>query len=56
MPLSRVRDEARTLELAIHCGGLDLCREMDIRIAADKSGDAVLFSSRLRSEEKRDLP
>ena len=56
MLLRRIRDEVRAVELPFRCDGPDVRREMDIRIAADKSGRVVLFSARLRSEEERELP
>lgn len=56
MLLRRIRDEVRAVELPFRCDGPDVRREMDIRIAADKSGRVVLFSARLRSEEARELP
>ncbi len=34
---------------SLRCDGPDAAREMDIRIAADRSGRVVLFSARLRS-------
>lgn len=54
MLLRRLRDEVRRVELPFRCDGPGVRREMDIRIAADGSGRAVLFSARLRSEERRD--
>jgi hypothetical protein len=56
MLLRRIRDEVRAVELPFRCDGPDVRREMDIRIAADKSGRVVLFSARLRSEEEREFP
>jgi hypothetical protein len=53
--LRRVREGAR-VELPFRCDGPDASREMDIRIAADSSGQVVLFSARLRSEEEREEP
>jgi hypothetical protein len=54
--LRRVRDEVRDVELPFRCDGPDFRREMDIRIAAGRSGRVVLFSARLRSEEQREEP
>lgn len=54
--LRRVREGAGGIELPFRCDGPDVTREMDIRIAADKSGRVVLFSARLRSEEPREEP
>jgi hypothetical protein len=52
--LRRVREEIRQLELPFRCDGPGVTREMDIRIAADKTGRVVLFSARLRAEVERD--
>jgi hypothetical protein len=54
MLVRRVRDEVREVELPFHCDGPEVRREMDIRIASDRTGRVVLFSARLRSEESRD--
>jgi hypothetical protein len=54
--LRRIRDEVRDVELPFRCDGPDFRREMDIRIAAARSGRVVLFSARLRSEEEREEP
>jgi hypothetical protein len=54
--LRRVREGARAVELPFRCDGPDAAREMDIRIAADRSGRVVLFSARLRSEREREAP
>ena len=54
--LRRVREGLRDVELPFRCDGPDVTREMDIRIAADKSGRVVLFSARLRAEEEREEP
>jgi hypothetical protein len=48
--LRRVREGLRDVELPFRCDGPDLSREMDIRIAADRTGRVVLFSARLRAE------
>jgi hypothetical protein len=56
MLVRRVRDGVRDVQLPFRCDGPEVSREMDIRIAADRSGRAVLFSVRLRSEEARDEP
>ena len=56
MLLRRVRNEVRAVELPFRCDGPDVRREMDIRIAADRTGRVVLFSARLRSEEAREAP
>jgi hypothetical protein len=56
MLIRRVRDEVGDVELPFRCDGPDVRREMDIRIVARPGGRVVLFSSRLRSEEERDLP
>jgi hypothetical protein len=53
--LRRVREGVREVELPFRCDGPDVTREMDIRIAADRSGRVVLFSARLREEEKRQM-
>ena len=54
--LRRVRDERRHVELPFRCDSPTVRREMDIRIAAGRSGRAVLFSARLRSEQPRSEP
>jgi hypothetical protein len=54
--LRRVREGVRDVELPFRCDGPDVSREMDIRIAADKTGRVVLFAARLRSEEEREEP
>lgn len=54
--LRRIRDEVRSVELPFRCDSPELRREMDIRIAAGRSGRVVMFSARLRSEEKRPEP
>jgi hypothetical protein len=54
--LRRVREGARDIELPFRCDGPEVTREMDIRIAADKSGRVVLFSAKLRAEEEREEP
>ncbi len=54
--LRRVRESVRSVELPFRCDGPDVRREMNVRIAADRSGRVVLFSARLRSEEVRDEP
>jgi hypothetical protein len=56
MLIRRVRDEVGDVELPFRCDGPDVRREMDVRIVARPGGRVVLFSSRLRAEEKRDLP
>ena len=53
--LRRVREGVREVELPFRCDGPEVTREMDIRIAADRSGRVVLFSARLREEEKRQM-
>jgi hypothetical protein len=52
----RIRDEVGDVELSFRCDGPEVRREMKIRIVARPGGRVVLFSSRLRSEEGRDLP
>jgi hypothetical protein len=54
--LRRVREGVRDVELPFRCDGPDTRREMDIRIAADRSGRVVLFSARLRTEEEWEEP
>jgi hypothetical protein len=54
--LRRVREGVRDVELPFRCDGPDVTREMDIRIAADKTGRVVLFSAKLRAEEPREEP
>src|SRR5262249_31062547 len=52
--LRRIREGARDVELPFRCDGPDVRREMDIRIAADRSGRVVMFSARVRSEQRRE--
>jgi hypothetical protein len=54
MLVRRVRNDVRDVELPFRCDGPEVRREMDIRIASDRTGRVVLFSARLRSEESRD--
>ncbi len=56
MLLRRVRDEGLDIVLPFRCEAPDFRREMDIRIVARRSGRVVLFSARLRSEERREEP
>jgi hypothetical protein len=56
MLVRRIRDEVRDVELPFRCDGPEVSREMDVRIVADRSGRAVLFSARLRTEEERAEP
>ena len=48
--LRRVREGVHDVELPFRCDGPHVRREMEIRIAADRSGRVVLFSARLLSE------
>jgi hypothetical protein len=54
MLLRRVRGELGSVELPFRCDGPDVRREMDINIAAQAAGRFVVFSARLRSEERRE--
>lgn len=54
--LRRIRAGVRDVELPCRCDGPDVRREMNVRIAAGRSGRVVLFSARVRSEEERDEP
>jgi len=54
--LRRVRDEVHEVELPFRCDGPRVRRSMDIRIAARPGGRVVLFSARLRLQERRDEP
>jgi hypothetical protein len=54
--LRRIREGVRDVELPFRCDGPEVTREMDIRIAADRTGRVVLFSARLRAEEEREEP
>ncbi|HEU4905946.1 MAG TPA: hypothetical protein VFT19_07500 [Solirubrobacterales bacterium] len=56
MVVRRVREGAREVELPFRCDGPEVAREMDIRIAAGRSGRVVLFSATLREEVERDEP
>src|ERR1044072_7250861 len=42
--LRRVREGVREIELPFRCDGPEVAREMDIRIAADRTGRVVLLS------------
>jgi hypothetical protein len=52
--LRRVREGAREVKLPFRCDGPEVSREMEIRIAADRTGRVVMFSATLRMEEERD--
>ncbi len=52
----RVRDGVGDVELPFRCDAPAVRREMDMRIVARPAGRVVLFSARLRAEEKRDVP
>jgi hypothetical protein len=54
MLLRRIRGELRSVDLPFRCDGPAVRREMDIRISSRSSGRFVLFSARLRGEERRD--
>lgn len=54
--LRRIREGVREVELPFRCDSPETIREMDIRIAADRTGRVVLFSARLRSEREREEP
>ncbi len=54
--LRRIRDGVRDVELTCRCDGPEVAREMEVRIAATSSGRGVLFSARVRSEERREEP
>lgn len=54
--LRRVREGVREIELPFRCDGPDVRREMDIRIAADRTGRVVLFTAWLRAEEDWEEP
>jgi hypothetical protein len=56
MLVRRIRDGVRDVELTCRCDGPTMIREMDVRIAASRSGRGVLFAARVRSEEDRDEP
>lgn len=56
MLLRRLRDEAGEVELPVRCDGPGVRREMEMRIAATRSGRVVLFSAQMRSEEAREPP
>lgn len=56
MLVRRIRNEVRSVDLPFRCDGPEVKREMDIHIAAHSSGRFVLFSARLRSEERRPEP
>jgi hypothetical protein len=54
MLVRRVRGEARSVELPFRCDSPEVRREMDLEIAANSSGRYVVFSARMRSEERRE--
>ncbi len=56
MLVRRIRNEVRSVDLPFRCDGPRVRRQMDIHIAARSSGRFVLFSARLRSEERRRTP
>jgi hypothetical protein len=51
----RVRLTKTAVELPFRCDGPDVRRELNIRIASTSSGRAVLFETRVRSEEPREF-
>jgi hypothetical protein len=55
MLLRRIRAEVRRVELPFRCDGPGVRREMDIDIAARSAGRYVVFSARMRSEERREV-
>jgi hypothetical protein len=54
MLLRRVRGELRSVNLPFRCDGPAVRREMDIHIASQAPGRFVVFSARLRGEERRE--
>lgn len=52
--LRRIREGLRSVELPFRCDSPDLRREMEIRIAAGRSGRVVLFAAKLLNEEERE--
>lgn len=54
--LRRIREGVREIELPFRCDSALVRREMDIRIAADRTGRVVLFSARLCAERPREEP
>jgi hypothetical protein len=54
--LRRIRDGAGPVELPFRCDSPELRREMDIRIAADRSGRVVLFAAKLRETREWEEP
>ena len=54
--LRRIREGVRDVELPFRCDSPDVRREMNIRIAADRSGRVVMFSARIDNEEEREEP
>jgi len=54
--LRRVREGTRDVRLPFRCDGPEVRREMDIHIAADRTGRVVLFSARIRSEKPWEEP
>jgi hypothetical protein len=54
MLLRRVRGELGAVDLPFRCDGPAVRREMDINIAPQASGSFVVFSARLRTEERRE--
>jgi hypothetical protein len=56
MLVRRIRGEVRSVELPFRCDGPEVRREMDIQIASRSAGRFVVFSARLRSQERRREP
>ena len=54
--LRRIREGVREIELPFRCDSALVRREMDIRIAANRTGRIVLFSARLCAERPREEP
>jgi hypothetical protein len=54
--LRRVREGVGPIELPFRCDSPEHRREMDIKIAADRSGRVVLFAATLRKAEDREEP
>jgi hypothetical protein len=54
--LRRVREGAGPVELPFRCDSPGQRREMDIRIAADRTGRVILFAAKLRAARERPEP
>lgn len=56
MLVRRLREDGREVVLPFRCDSPELRREMDLQIGARAAGRFVVFSARLRAEERRPEP